>query len=208
MITHIHTWTHLQTHKPSSTHAELLLSECCKWKQSCWEICVETYAAVGVTEALIRLRNLILDPPSKPSSYTHTHTDTQNTSPHAAEIQGCVPEDVLAVSHLKCVHEIPVDQEEINRNLTCHDFLWWSWCKFASWIAAAGLWRAASVDCANDSLLSHANLSLQPKGNIAMIFISELISWIWVLWELNSVDDIQTKKQTPFIDQSSLNKTK
>lgn len=60
--------------------------------QGCWEIYVATYAGVVVAEALIRLRNLVLDPPSNPSSLTCTPT-----FPHTPEAHLCVPEDVLAV---------------------------------------------------------------------------------------------------------------
>lgn len=75
-----------------------------------------------------------------------------------------MPEDVFAVSHLKCVHEIPVDQNKINRNLSVVNFSDEAGvnCELDE-IVASRFWRAASVDCANDSLLSHARLLLQPK---------------------------------------------
>lgn len=118
-----HTYTHQPTckhsthisHKPSSTHGELLLCECFKWKQSCWEICVETYAAVGVAEALIRLRNVVLDPPSKPSSYTHRHT--KHLPPRSRNPTGCARR-CLSCKPLEMCAWNSSRSGEINRNLT------------------------------------------------------------------------------------------
>ncbi len=69
-----------------------------------------------------------------------------------------MPGDVLAVSHFQCGHEIPVDQEEINSNLSVINGV-----KLQVGRDQSSLWHAQSVDCANDSLLFHASLSLTAR---------------------------------------------
>lgn len=66
----------------------------CSLLQGCWEIYVETYAGVVVAEALIRLRNLVLDPPSNPSSHSHTHT--RSPSLCARRCLSCKPLEMCA----------------------------------------------------------------------------------------------------------------
>lgn len=153
--THTHTSVHIFfSHKPVSTHAELLPSQFFKRKQGCWEIYVETYAGIFVAEALIRLRNLVSDPPSKPSSDTHTHTP--ETQLCARRCLSCKPLE-MCVWNSSWSGEINCNVSVINGvNL---------------WVGldCSSIWLAQSVDCANDSLLFHASLSLQPKGNAAMI---------------------------------------
>lgn len=125
------------------------------------EIYAKTYAG-GVAEALIRLKNLVLDPPSKsPITQTHTCTETTPTASTAEKLALCAKP--FLSSPVKMGAKNSIWSEEINCNLSVinGEHLWD--------IMAARLQWAPSVDCANESWLSHTSLSWQRKGNTTIM---------------------------------------